>query len=303
MKNPYEWVQKVLMPALAAKGITAQNDIIEEVSKMFPVRTASQVISEMALQGRYHEGEKSPFEKDIALQHGAMGLPGGDELAKNDYPTLLREFNAQFRTLLEALGSPLMQPGGPVMSAMAGLTNTLNSMAQFAAVNPEAIRAIGYTVAAIGAVFVLAGGIALASLAAVPLAISAIVVAIGAFITLEWDTFKTAIGSVRDALASFFSWLGGIAEKIKGLFPGGEGAPQLKKDLDEANKLHVPLSFTPGPRETKPTPISLSLNVDGRTLAQTLSEELEELYEHATGSPNYNGRSQFGRADGGISGV
>jgi hypothetical protein len=283
------------MPALAAKGKTNQNDIIEEISKMFPVRTASQVISEMALQGRYHEGEKSPFEKDIALQHGAMGLPGGDELAKNDYPTLLREFNAQFTTLLQALGSPLMQPGGPVMSAMAGLTNTLNSMAQFAAVNPEAIRAIGYTVAAIGAVFVLAGGIALASLAAVPLAISAIVVAIGAFIALEWDTFKTAIGSVRDALAGFFSWLGGIAEKIKGLFPGGGG--QLKKDLDDANRNYVPMRFDPGTTKTKVTPISLSLNVDGRTLAQSISEQLEQLYEHATGAPSANGMGHFGRAD------
>jgi hypothetical protein len=51
------------------------------------------------------------------------------------------------------------------------------------------------------------------------------------------------------------------------------------------------------------TPISLSLNVDGRTLAQAVSEVLEDLAEHATGSPNYNGVSHFGRADGGISGT
>jgi hypothetical protein len=72
-KNPYESVQKTLMPALAAHGITDQNAIIEEISKMFPVRTASQIISEMALQGRYHEGMNSPFEKDIRIQKGAMG--------------------------------------------------------------------------------------------------------------------------------------------------------------------------------------------------------------------------------------
>ena len=50
-------------------------------------------------------------------------------------------------------------------------------------------------------------------------------------------------------------------------------------------------------------PISLSLNIDGREIAQTLSEQLEMLYEHATGSPNYNAQSHFGRADGGLSGT
>ena len=39
--NPYEWVQQVLMPALAAKGITSQDEITAEISKLFPVRTAS----------------------------------------------------------------------------------------------------------------------------------------------------------------------------------------------------------------------------------------------------------------------
>jgi len=104
MANPYEWVQKTLMPALAAHGITSQSDIIAEISKLFPVRTASQVVTEMALQGRFHEGEQSPFEKDIRLQHGAMGMPGYDELIKNDYPTLLDAFNKQWESLLQTMG-------------------------------------------------------------------------------------------------------------------------------------------------------------------------------------------------------
>jgi hypothetical protein len=107
MKNPYEWVQQILMPALKAKGITSQNDIIAEVAKIFPVRTASAAVTEMILQGRAFEGANSPFEKDIALQKGAMGLPGFDELVKNDYPTILKEFNQQWKNLLETLGARL----------------------------------------------------------------------------------------------------------------------------------------------------------------------------------------------------
>ena len=101
MANPYEWVQRVLMPAMAAKGITSQNDIIAEVSRLFPVRTASQVVTEMALQGRFHEGTNSPFEKDIHLQQGATGLPAYDDLIKNDYPMVVEAFHKQWKNSLK----------------------------------------------------------------------------------------------------------------------------------------------------------------------------------------------------------
>jgi hypothetical protein len=93
------------------------------------------------------------------------------------------------------------------------------------------------------------------------------------------------------------------ADKIKGLFGSGGDTGQFKKDLEDANKSYVPMRFDPGTSKTKVTPISLSLNVDGRTLAQSISEQLEQLYEHATGAPSYNGQSHFGRADGGIMGT
>jgi hypothetical protein len=99
-----------------------------------------------------------------------MGMPGGDELMKNDYPTVLREFNKQWENLLQTMGSPLMQPGGPVMTAMAGLTPTMNSMSQFAAANPEAIKSLAIGLGAIAAALI---GIPIATLLGVPLACQA----------------------------------------------------------------------------------------------------------------------------------
>jgi hypothetical protein len=303
MKNPYEWVQKTLMPALAAKGITEQNAIIEQISKMFPVRTASQVISEMALQGRFHEGANSPFEKDINLQKVAMGLPAFDELIKNDYPTVLKAFNEQWTSLLQTIGSPMMQPGGPVLSAMAGLTSTMNSISQFAAANPEAIKYIAYTIAAMGAALVAIGGIALGTLIGIPAGLSAIVVAVIALGALEWDRVRGYLLAFNDAMTSFINWLGGMAAQVQGLFKGLSIDPGRGTSPGKTGKPWHPTSFDPGTSHTKATPINLSLNVDGRILAQTMSEQLEQLYEHATGAPAYNGQSHFNRADGGIMGT
>jgi hypothetical protein len=293
MANPYEWVQKTLMPALAAHGITEQNDIISQISKMFPVRTASQIITEMGLQGRFHEGMNSPFEKDIALQKGAMGMAGGDELMKNDYPTVLREFNQQWENLLQTLGSPLMQPGGPVLTAMAGLTSTMNSISQFAAANPDAIKNMTYAIGALGAVLVGGGIAALGTLASIPAALTGIVLAVMALGYLEWDKVRGYLLAFNQSITDFINWLGGIADKIKNLFvsKGDKSNDDFVKGLKEG---YMPMSFSPGQRAmVAAQPIALSLNVDGRTLAQAVSDQLMYLYEHPTRGPSGDGQGQF----------
>ena len=73
-RNPYAWVQDVLYPALKAKGITTDEQIIETLSRLMGTRTAADPMIYMALQGRARLGEQSPIEKDIRLQRGAKGI-------------------------------------------------------------------------------------------------------------------------------------------------------------------------------------------------------------------------------------
>jgi hypothetical protein len=202
------------------------------------------------------------------------------------------------------LGSPLIQPGGPVLKAMAGLTGTLSSIAQFANANPETVKYIVYAIGAIGAALIAIGGIALATLVGIPAAVSGIVVAVVALAALEWDKVRGYLLAFNQAVTDFIKNLAIIADSAKGLLkgfgiePGGSGTSPGK-----TGKPWHPTSFDPGTNKIKAQPISLSLNVDGRTLAQSISEQLEYLYEHATGAPAYNGQSHFNRADGGIMGT
>jgi hypothetical protein len=305
MANPYEWVQKTLMPALAERGITSQNDIISEISKMFPVRTASQVISEMALQGRFHEGANSPFEKDIKLQHGAMGMAGYDELIKNDYPMILQAFNQQWKNLLETLGSPLMAPGGPVISAMAGLASAMGSLAQVAGRNSETIKGVIDVVQKIGSIIYTIDSAVVSGL----LKISGVAGVFRALGDLPWDRIASGLESVKNAIAGIIDRLGGMADKIKGLFAGSGWGPSR----DESGHIKNPglfdkyiwgepggsdggapakkmnYRFDPGSERPKPQPISLSLNVDGRTLAQAVSDILEDLHMFPNSGGSANG--------------
>jgi hypothetical protein len=231
------------------------------------------------------------FHSDLRMHH--------DVYFNGSLNTDLREFHAQFKTLLETLGGPMMQPGGPVMTAMAQLASAMNSMSQFAAANPEAIKMIALGLGALATALI---AIPVGLVLGIPAGITAIAGAIGALVYLEWDKIRGYLLAFNDAVTQFINWLAGIADKIKGLF-GSLANPTPNGSPDRMPSLGQPMRFDPGTSKTKATPISLSLNVDGRTLAQSISEQLEQLYEHATGAPAYNGQSHFNRADGGIMGT
>jgi hypothetical protein len=274
MRNPYEWVQKTLMPALASHGITDQNGVIAEISKMFPVRTASQIITEMGLQGRFREGSNSPFEKDIRLQHGAMGMPGYAELIKNDYPTLLEAFNKQFTNLLEVLGGQLMQPGGAVLSALGGMTSVLGSMAQIA--GSEQFKAVVDIFGKITRAIVSADSFIANAVGQV----SGVTAMFSMFGSLPWEKIRDALDSAGKFFGKIEGIFSGKLETPRQVYPGGTMRPQLNM-------------FHPGEKATKPQPINLTLNVDGRTLAQTVSEKLDTLFRYDTNAPAFNGAGRF----------
>lgn len=341
MKNPYEWVQQTLMPALAAKGITEQNAIIAEIGKMFEKGTASSIMTEMGLQGRFHEGANSPFEKDIRLNKGAMGMPFYDELLQHDYATIMAAFNAQFKTLLETLGGKMMDPNGPVIAGLSKMTAVMAQISKWADDHPDAMNSILIGMAGIAAAFValgagavLIGAAALLPGGAVTIAATTLASIIASFggiaaanrgidgmitnfnkgidflVTGLNDGVTKLLASlnpVMTAISQFIDWIGSIVASIGKFFdlsqflkhktnfegsgPSGGGGGVL------------PANFTPGNRPQTVIQNNLSLNIDGRQLAQAMSDAFEDLYNHPTGAPAPNGWNSFRSVDGNITGT
>src|SRR5258708_12820213 len=150
------------MPALERRGITDRLGILTHISRLMGVRTASQVLSEMALQGRFALGEQSPFEKDRRLTQMAMGVNAYDYLITRDPTTVLAAFHAQMKNLGETLGAPMWAPGGFVIRALSAITVMLNSMARFAGAHPEGVQLALEALAVLGPGLGVGGLIALA---------------------------------------------------------------------------------------------------------------------------------------------
>lgn len=224
-KNPYEWTQNVLGPAMAKAGIDMKNDVAvaQHIQKLFGVRTIADAITKMMFQGRFMHGENAPFEKDIRLQKQGLGLDEGFKaLEKGHYETVLKEFNAQWTRLLETLGGPTMLVAIPVMRAMA---DAMEAVGRFAANHPEGIKIALEALAALGAGLFVAGLVALGAAIAGLIGVGGILVAVAAGLAalaaLNWDSIKSTfvqIGpSILEALKTAASIvIGGVP----GIFAG-----------------------------------------------------------------------------------
>ena len=210
IKNPYEWVQQVLMPHLQSHGITSQEDIVSTVSHLFANRTAGQVITEMALQGRTRMGtDKSPFEKDIRLQQGALGAESGfANLMATNPEARMEAFTKQWNSMMEALGAPMVPLA---IEMMKQFTDVFSAVGSFAMAHPTAFKIIGEGLAALGAAAVVAGLVTLGTLIGPVGLIAGAVTWLGAMAALHW-------GDLVDGLKGLVTWLGNLWDKIKNTF-------------------------------------------------------------------------------------
>ena len=292
--DPYAWVQKVLMPALAKHNITSQDEIIAEISQLFPVRTASSIVAEMALQGAYALGDKSPFEKDAKLQREAFDQRMSyDELIKNDYATIMTAMQAQWETTRQAIGQPLSAPGGPLVTALADLTMLLNKVAEVAQAHPQAVVIVADALAGLATAMIIGGFIALAAAIGGLIGVGGILVAlaagIAAFAALNWPLIKNVADGLEGWLAQHHTplldtgatWL---AQHAPWLVGDDEAKQWLEKHPAASGKLG--LNAIPPPSGQQTVQVSSVINMDGRKVANAVTQhQVDALSGPSQGTP------------------
>lgn len=180
--NPYEWVQRDLVPKLIAKDGHDVKKILSDIGKMFPTRTWGSAISEFVLQGRAFLGDdSSPYEKDRRQTLKALGLSGFDPLSIKDPNLVGAIYDSQMENLGEAIGSPLAQLKVDVLRGVIPFIEALTKLSQ---TNPQVIRniAIGFGILSAA----LIGGGAVTILAALGPAgwLAAGIIALGAALVI-----------------------------------------------------------------------------------------------------------------------
>jgi hypothetical protein len=121
--DPYAWVNKILLPHLAAKGITDPAQIQEVIAAMASQTTTAQMMAIFATQ-------QKRIEKDWHLVRGAGGLDSASLFLNSDPKTGLKAVQSQFDNLLTTSGKSLMDPATKGLNWLSDTLSNINAMAE-----------------------------------------------------------------------------------------------------------------------------------------------------------------------------
>ncbi|MFH3846291.1 phage tail tape measure protein [Acinetobacter baumannii] len=150
-KDQFAWMEKVLVPALNAKGITKESDVIDAIGSIFSNRTASNLFAQMYMQrDQIHKNAKlneGAFNID-QLNTQAQGTTSGKELEAR---AKLNDAYLQFgQTILPIYTQALVMAS----SALQGFTGWMQQ-------NPTLAKALGTGLLLIAGGLVAIGGLLL----------------------------------------------------------------------------------------------------------------------------------------------
>ncbi|WP_246189186.1 phage tail tape measure protein [Pandoraea anapnoica] len=147
LTNQFEWMEKVLLPQLAANGVTKKQDVLDAIGGIFSNRTASNLFGQMYLQ-------REQIHKNAKLNRGAADIDTLDKLAKDSPTGKELDLHARVHDLWLEMGDrvlPMYARGVEGLSSVVkGLTGFMERHSVVAKVAMVAIAGIAGALLLIG---------------------------------------------------------------------------------------------------------------------------------------------------------
>jgi hypothetical protein len=263
------------------------------------LRTVFQATQTMSIEDKNSYLKKvfgEQGERGITLLMSPAVMQQTAEL-KKEFP----EFKNRYSTFFEDYekGSPIQQARKSWMDvtnvlsdlgtvvlpvAVSGLRSLDEILKNVTTILPKGIS--GSEVAAAAGVSMMTGGLGLPHLAVEGVKH---LFGFGGAVTDTGSAADKAAGSVRELNGSI-NGLGGAALGVGPAIRSLKGVPEPEKHS---------MNFIPPSKGERPVVLSSTLNIDGRTLAEQVSEHLASLFEHPTSAPAANGLAYITAPDSG----
>ncbi|MEN5089285.1 phage tail tape measure protein [Pseudomonas protegens] len=150
-ENQFEWLEKVLLPQLKAKGITEKSQVLDTIGSIFSNRTASNLFAQMYLQ-------REQIHKNAKLNAGADGIDqlyakGLDSTQGQELELLAQRANA-YREMSAAILPTYV-------AALKTITKAIKEITAWMKENPAAASAMMKTLMVVGVLAATFGALAL----------------------------------------------------------------------------------------------------------------------------------------------
>ncbi|WP_221775445.1 phage tail tape measure protein [Pseudomonas sp. MSSRFD41] len=147
-ENQFEWLEKILLPQLKAKGITEKSQVLDTIGSIFSNRTASNLFAQMYLQ-------REQIHKNARLNEGADGIDqlyekGLDSVQGQELELLAQKANA-YREMSSAILPTYVAALKSVTETIKGITAWMKENPAAASVMMKTLMFVGGLAAAFGA--------------------------------------------------------------------------------------------------------------------------------------------------------
>ena len=145
--NPFEWMETVLLPALAKKGVTDKDKILDVIGSVVSNKKGADILAAMYMQ-------REQIHKSENLNRGAHNIDQLDKEARNNASGKEIEAEAKLADVKLKLGEQIL----PLYtSALTSATEALKSFNTFTSEHSTLSKVMVIGVTAIGAALVIAG--------------------------------------------------------------------------------------------------------------------------------------------------
>jgi hypothetical protein len=249
---------------------------------------------------------------------GARDKQGEDAAKMADYTAVMKAFQAQWESLMMAVGGPVARGLTPMLQ---GLTTELNKAANWAEKHPDAIKYIAEGAAAIaGAMVVLGGAAVIAGAAAllpggiVALSIAGISLAISAMAAMNWGAVATGFNVLVEAISRFFALIEAVPGKLgfagapsiipsswgdsvfaaKSLAHSGYARGGLEREMGRESARGIGM---PPPVVNANTKVDVKVLVDGKSIAAIVQTNISRDNRSVDSSSGHDGRADWSPTD------
>lgn len=150
--NQFEWMEKILLPQLAKKGITEQSQILDAIGSIFSNRTGSNLYGQMVMQ-------RVQIHKNEQLNKGAADINTLDKLGRDQASGKEMEVEAKLADLKLTMGEKILPLYARGLEMVISAVQSLNG---FMERNPATAKIMIVSFALLAGMLVVLGPLMLA---------------------------------------------------------------------------------------------------------------------------------------------
>jgi hypothetical protein len=147
-KDQFAWMEQVLVPALNAKGITKEGDVVDAIGSIFSNRTASNLFAQMYMQ-------REQIHKNAKLNEGAFNIEQLDTQARGSTTGKELEAKAKLHDAYLRFGQTILPVYTKAIELAAGAFQTFTGWMEK---NPTLAKVLGVGLLVIASSLIAIGG-------------------------------------------------------------------------------------------------------------------------------------------------